>query len=198
MNHLHCNPLSRDDDYLREIKAGGDRAEAAITCLYKKYRKRAFAYTKKLISKHFDFKGSAEDLVHDSFIILIQKIQYESMYSKSLSSFWMGIIRYLFLNQLKKDERITLVRESEEMYGLDENTPETIFLQAEEMEQMEYTFSRLGPRCREILMLWIRHYTMTEIAEQVHLSNDAMARKMKHQCFQKLKELVKTGNKMPW
>lgn len=198
MNHSHGNLFSCDEDYLREIKAGGSRADAAIAGLYTQYRQRAFRYTKKLISKNHIFKGTAQDLVHDAFILMMQKMRYEPIYAKSLCSFWLGIIKNLLLNQLKKDERVILVRESEAIYGLNENTPETIYLAVEEQEQMELTFSSLGPRCREILLLWIRHYTMVEIAEQANLTNDAMARKLKHHCFQKLKELIKTGNKMPW
>ena len=62
------------------------------------------------------------------------------------------------------------------------------------MTRWKLLFSRLGSRCREILMLWINQYSMAEIAGRMNLSNACMARKIKYECFKKLKELVKSGN----
>jgi RNA polymerase sigma factor (sigma-70 family) len=197
MNHLHCHTFFRDEDYLRKIEAGGQEAEAAITCLYKKHRSRAFTAMNRLILKHPDFRGSPEDLVHDAFLVMIHKLQFESVEVRSLSGFWVGIGKNIFLNELKKDERLILVKENEEKYGLNEETPENLFLKQEARDQMAKTFARLGPRCREILLLWVNQYTMTEITQELNLTNVAMARKTKYECFKKLKELVRIGNKMP-
>jgi RNA polymerase sigma factor (sigma-70 family) len=197
MNHVHHSLFLRSDHYLREIRAGGPGADVAISSLYKKYRRRVVSAIGRLISSHPEYKGTAEDLVHDAFIIMIHKIQVESIQIRSLSGFWMGIGKNIFLNQLKKDERTVLVRDSEEMYGLNEETPEYLFLKTEEQQQMENTFSQLGSRCREILLLWINQYTMGEIAQQMNLTNAMMARKIKCECFKKLKKLVREGNKWP-
>ncbi len=197
MNHSHHYTFFRDEDYLREIKAGGPGAESAISSLYKKYRKRTFASMVRLTSRQPFYRGAPDDHVHDAFIIMIHKIQFESPKVRSLCSFWIGISKKLYLNQLKKDERYVLVREDEEEYGLNEDSPETLLLQKEEIEQMAYTFSQLGSRCREILMLWYNQHTMVEIAQRLHLSNDAMARKIKFGCFKKLKELIRKGNTKP-
>jgi RNA polymerase sigma factor (sigma-70 family) len=197
MYHLHRASAFRDEDLLLEIKAGGLRADVAMGCLYKQYRSRAYSSMKKLIAKHPLYRGSPEDLVHDSFIVLIHKIQFETFYVKSLCGFWIGVGKKLFLNQLRKDERVTLVNDHEELYGYNETTPEFLLLREEEKEQMAVAFSQLGSRCREILLLWTNRYSMSEIACRMELANDAMARKIKHACFKKLKEMVREGNKMP-
>jgi RNA polymerase sigma factor (sigma-70 family) len=197
MHHAQNHKYVQDDYFVREIKAGGSRADRAITSLYLKYRKRTYASLCRLISKNREFKGAAEDLLHDSFITLIQKIQYGPPDFYSLQGFWIGIGKNIFLNQLKKDSRILLVQEEDEKYGLEEMTPESMLLSREEEEQMILTFSQLGARCREILLLWIDQYSMVEIARKMNLSTDAMARKIKFTCFKKLKELVRIGNKMP-
>ena len=193
MNHLHCHIYLRDDDYLREIRAGGSRADTAISCLYLKHRKRIHSYLRTLISKQGAFKGVPDDLVHDSFIIMIEKIQQDAAAVRSLAGYCIGIAKWLFLNQLKKDERTVLVGDAEEKYGYDSEFQHSIVHDHEE-GKMEAAFLKLGPRCREILMLWINQYTMLEISGIMHLSNPSMARKIKYECFKKLKEIVNSGN----
>jgi len=194
MNHLHCHIFFRDDDYLREIRAGGSRAETAISCLYLKHRKRTYSYMRALISKHGEFKGSPDDLVHDAFIVMVDKIQREAISVRSLAGYWIGIGKMLFLNQLKKDQRIILVSDVEEKYGYENDSSDSIVHDREENERLETAFMQLGHRCREVLMLWVNQYTMPEIARMMQLSNVAMARKIKYECFKKLKEIVKSGN----
>lgn len=195
MNHLHCNLFLRDEDYLREIQAGGSRADIAISCLYLKYRKRTYSYMNKLVSKHEQFRGVPEDLVHDAFIIMLDKLRTDTPEVHSLGGLWIGIGKKLFLNQLKKDQRTVLVHDVEEKYGYEEDHPEAYIFSADEQLRFETAFSSLGQRCQEILLLWLNQYSMVEIAQRMSLSNDAMARKIKFECFKKLKELVKSGNK---
>lgn len=196
MTHLHSHVFLQDEDFVRDIRAGGSRAETAITGLYQLYRKRVYTSIKRLIRKHPEFRGTSEDLVHDAFILMVHKIQYTPCEIHSIPGFWIAAGKNIFLNQLKRDQKIFLVRDSEEIYGLNEQSPEIVYLNREEEEQREATFSKLGARCQEILLLWINQYTMVEIAERMNLSNDNMARKIKFECFKKLKDLVRTGNKI--
>ena len=196
MTHLHSRVFLQDEDFLREIRAGGPRAETAISRMYQLYRKRVYASMKRLIFKHPEFRGSSEDLVHDAFILMVHKIQFDECAIHSILGFWIGIGKNIFLNQLKRDQKIFLVRDSEEIYGLNELSPEIEFLNREVEELMLSTFSKLGARCQEILLLWINQFTMVEITERMHLSNDNMARKIKFECFKKLKDLVRTANKI--
>jgi RNA polymerase sigma factor (sigma-70 family) len=194
MNHLHCHRFVRDEDYLPEIRAGGSRADIAISCLYLKFKKRTYLYMERLIAQNAVFKGVPEDLVHDAFIIMIDKIQQEPISVRSLAGFWCGIGKKLFLNQLKKDQRIILVSDVDEKYTLEEVSSDWILMDEEDNDRMEIVFSKLGSRCRQILLLWINQFSMAEIAARMNLSNEAMARKIKYECFKKLKELAKSGN----
>jgi RNA polymerase sigma factor (sigma-70 family) len=125
---------------------------------------------------------------------MLEKIRNGSESVHSLGGFWIGIGRNLFLNQLKKDQRIILVEDVYDRYGTEDTSREWILQEEEENDQMERAFSRLGEKCREILLLWINRYTMIEIAQHMNLANDNMARKIKYECFKKLKEIVKTGH----
>jgi len=192
MNHLHCHTYLLDKDYIPEIQAGGAGADRAISCLYLKYRSRTYAYMSNLISKHPEYKGMADDLVQDSFIIMVDKIRVNGYTVNSLAGYWIGISKMLFLNQLKKDKRIIYVNDVEECYGYEDLTPESILFEKEEQYKLENAFAQLGPKCQEVLMLWLNQYSMAEIAQKLNLSSDAMARKVKFECFKKLKEYVKS------
>ena len=142
---------------------------------------------------HGAFIGFPDFLVHESFSIMVEKIQQDAAVVRSFAGYWIGTAKMLFLNQLKKDERIVLVGDAEEKYGYEAGLQHSIVHDHEE-NKMETAFLKLGPRCREILMLWINQYTMLEIAGLMHLSNASMARKIKYECFKKLKEIVNSGN----
>lgn len=194
MNHLPCPPFNLDEDYIREIRAGGQRAETAIHCLYMRYRKTTYSYLDRLVSRHPAIRGIADDIMHDAFIILVDKIRQGQCEVKSLGGFWIGIGKMIFLNQLKKDERVILVHDMEEQYIAAEEMPESYSLSSPDHERLEAAFYQLEARCRQILLLWIDRYSMVEIARVMNLSSDAMARKIKFHCFRKLKDLLKPGN----
>jgi DNA-directed RNA polymerase specialized sigma24 family protein len=108
--------------------------------------------------------------------------------------FWLGIARNILFNQIKKNGRINLVEDCTEFYGYHNHTQESILLQEEDDQHLENCLRRCGGRCYDILMMWVNNYPMEEIARRVNLSGPAMARKKKHQCLKKLKELLENGN----
>lgn len=197
MNHLHGHPLQQDQEYIRIIREGGPPANRAIQQVYLRYCQPVYRYLDKLIYKNALYKGLPEDLLHDAFLALVRRVQFEGLEVQSLCAYWKGIGRRLMYNQLRKDERILLVNEDEEVYGLDEDSPESLFIGREREAYLASMFSMLGPRCREVLLLWIEKYSMPEIALKLNLSSGIMARKIKYECFKKLKDLLQNGNKMP-
>ena len=195
MNHLHGHPHAQDEIYIRGITSGGAAAEQAMHDLYLMYRKKVLTYIVSAIRRFPEFKGQAEDLMHDAFIVLVHRIEASDGHVQSLFGFWIGITRHLLMNQLRKDERIILLREPEEIYS-EEETTEIQFPEPGSGELLQQSFDYLGGRCKEILLLWIERYPMHEIARRMELSGAPMARKIKHECFKKLKNLVKDGNKL--
>ncbi len=195
MNHLHGHPYPQDENYIRGIISGGAAAEKAMQDLYVQYRQQLLTYIATLVRRFPEFRGHPEDLMHDAFIVLVHRIESGDGQLRSLLAFWMGITRHLLFNQVRKDERITWLREPEENYPAQEETAETLYLVAESNELLRQTFDLLGHRCKTILLLWIERYPMQEIARKMDLSGAPMARKIKFECFKKLKNLVKAGNK---
>ena len=195
MDQLETSPLLRDEQYLIAIRTGGLPGDRAIIHLYSTYHKEVKSSIADMIRQHPGCKTEADDMVHDAFLVMLHKIQFESVHATSLKSFWTGIARRLMLNQVKKNGKITLVEDPEEFYGTVEVTPESIFLTRERNQLFESYLNLIGHRCRELLLFWIAQYSMDEIASRLNLSGAPMARKIKHLCFKKLKKLVQNGNK---
>ena len=194
MDQLKISPSIADGELILAIKSGGATGDKAIMSLYGLYHNDIKSCMKTLMSRNNKSKTCPDDFIHDSFIIMIHKIQHESQDVVSARAFWLGIARYLWLNQLKKVNKIDLVEDQEELYGWHNETPEYIFLMNERYEYVHKCLVSCSKRCHDILMLWLSGYTMQEIAERMNLSGPAMARKIKHLCFKKVKNLVIKSN----
>ncbi len=194
MDQLKTSPSFVDDDFIRTIKSGGVECDKAIMSLYGRYNDDIRGCLNTIMSRYARCKCEADDLVHDSFIVMLHKIQNESPVIVSVRAYWLGIARHLWLNQIKKNKKFALVEEAEENYSSFGITPESILLSKERYRLIDHCLSKCGGRCREILLLWISDYSMQDIADQMNLSGPAMARKIKHGCFKKLKDLVINSN----
>lgn len=190
MDQLKTSPSIADVEFIHAIKSGGLSADKAIMSLYALYHKDIRSCMTSLMSRYKRSKEKLDDIVHDSFMILLYKIEHESPVIVSVRAYWLGIARHIWLNLIKRVNRIDLVEDDEELYGYHEESPENIFLGNEKYEQLHKCMASCSKRCHEILLLWLADYTMQEIADRMNLSSPAMARKIKHKCFKKIKNLV--------
>ncbi len=196
MDQLKTSPLLKDDELIIAVKSGGLAGEKAIIALYARHHQEIKTCISKLTEKYSGCKCEPQDIVHDSFIVMLDKIQKDTLQTSSLRCFWLGIARNVWLNHVKKNKRIILVEDDQELYGSHDINPEVLFLTNEKNQLLDDYLSQCGSRCKEILLLWVSHYSSQDIADRFHLSGPAMARKIKHKCFKKLKELIEKGNKL--
>lgn len=194
MNQSENNSHSRDEQFVHDIRSGGPKGEKAILDLYTEYRKVVKSTIREVMALYPACRSEANDLLHDAFIVIILKIQSGKLRDSSLKAFWIGIARKLIQNNAKKYDRILLVREPEETYGQLEISPEEIYLITERNHEIEDRLAQFGGRCKDVLLLWMSHYSMHEIATRLDLSSARMARKLKHICFRKLKHFIAGGN----
>lgn len=96
MNHLQSHPHVQDAYWISTIRSGGAHAETAIRELYLTYKSRVTATLVKLIAQHEEVKVSKEDLLHDSFIVLIRKLEEDAEEPDSLCAYWKGIAKNYF------------------------------------------------------------------------------------------------------
>lgn len=194
MSHSPLGWWLTDQHLIARIQQGGADGHQAISLLYMKYRRQVMTSLRKNFSQFPRHNETREDILHDAFLILVQKIETGIMISQSVPAYWAGIARKLLLNQLRKNDRIICVEDPGEYYGQFESSPEDEFILHELEEKLLITFLKLEPRCQRVLELWIQRFTMHEIATMMNLSSDGMARKIKHLCFKKWKELLFGNN----
>jgi RNA polymerase sigma factor (sigma-70 family) len=194
MDQLKTSPLHCDEHLVAAIRSGGPAGDKAIMVLYGKYRNKVMKSVRLMLHSHPGGKCEPPDIVHDAFIVMIDKIRSTNHNHSSLTGYWFGIAKFLYSNQQKKMQKVMLVEDDESHYGHEVINPESIFLNNERYTTMDRVLQSAGPRCRDLLVMWFNHYSMQEIAETLHLSSPGMARKIKHMCFKKLRILLKNRN----
>jgi RNA polymerase sigma factor (sigma-70 family) len=183
-----------DADYVSAIRKGGRAGEHAVDGLYRHYRDTTLTKIRSYLRFKSGIEDDALDMAQDAFLIMIEKIRDGGYNEGSLLHFWIGITRGLLRNKHKRDARTDLTDDSQQYDNIDFESPENILLQDERREVLDQVLSRLGDRCKKVLLMWAGGYSMEEIAETLGLSSEAMARKTKYKCKNQLMELMNDIN----
>ncbi len=187
---MDCKEYLSDEDFVRDIRLGGSALDRATDCLYRTYRDSTLTKVKSYLRFRKGIEDDAVDVIQDAFLIMIEKIRDNGYNEGSLVHFWIGIARGLLRNKLKRDTRTDLIEESTQYDQADIQTPEYLLLNAEKRDLLDSVLSKLGDRCKKVLLMWAGGYSMEEIAEKLELSSEAMARKIKYKCKNQLMELL--------
>ena len=194
MDRLKTSPSSVDDELITAVRSGGPAGDHAVMRLYKLYHKDIASCMRHFILGHGKWYGDAEDITHDSFIVMIDKIRSGTPYLITARAFWLGIAKYIWLNQQKKNKLSYVVNDNDAFYGLSEITPESAILYKERFRQIEIYLSHLNPKYRALMLMWLSDYSMQEIADHLHLSGPNVARKIKFICCRKLRTMLNEKN----
>lgn len=187
---MNCTEYASDQDYVRDIRKGGRAQDRAIDCLYRAHRPDVLNMVRSFLRFRSGIQDDAADMVQDAYLIMVEKIRDGGYNQGSLVHFWTGITKGLLRNKLKRDARTDLTDDHNQFEETDIATPEFLLLDAEEKSRLEQILDRLGPKCKQVLMLWAGGYSMEEIASEMELSSEAMARKTKYRCKNQLMELI--------
>ena len=185
----------RDKEIIENILKGGQSRQKGIREIYQQDNLR-----EKVIHYVMQNKGKREDgqdVFHEGIILLDRNIREQKFRGdSSLSLYLYGICRLIWMNQLRKHQKVDLQENNDAMDGVLEHTPETTFISHEKRSTLQSLLNRLGEKCKKVLELWQLSYSMEEIAQQMGLSSEKMARKSKYRCQKALIELVK--NEPEW
>jgi RNA polymerase sigma factor (sigma-70 family) len=179
-----------DEDFVSAIRKGGRSGEHAVDSLYRKYRDSTLSKTRSYLRFRSGIEDDAQDVAQDAFLIMVEKIRDGGYNEGSLLHFWIGITRGLLRNKHKRDARTDLTEDSQQYDSADVESPEQVLLHEERREVLDQVLSKLGERCKKVLLMWAGGYSMEEIAETLELSSEAMARKTKYKCKNQLMELM--------
>lgn len=181
--------ISNDSSLLDEIKNGGMRRQQAIATIYgdKQLKNQVIGFVR-------NNSGSSEegvDIFHEGIIALddnVRKDKYRG--DGNIKAYLYSICRFLWLNRLKKNKRMTYTEDTTTLDQVSLDTPESLSLQDEQKQILQQLLQMLGEKCQQILELWKLSYSMEEIAEKVGLDNAGIARRQRYNCYQKLLSIV--------
>ena len=194
MDRLKTSPSSVDDDLFTAVRSGGPAGDRAVMRLYSLYHKDITSCMRLFLIRHGQWYGEAEDITHDSFIVMIDKIRCDNPCITTARSFWLGIAKYMWLNQNKRNKLMCMANDEDHFYGTSEITPESILINKERFRRIEIYLSHFNPKYRTLMLMWLSDYSMQEIAEQLHLSGAHVARKIKFMCCKRMKAMLHKNN----
>ena len=162
------------------IKQGKDRE--VIPLLYKK----VFPVVERYITKNSGRKEDAYDVFQDALMVFYRQIVKDEFNSKyKVFGYMYRLSINLWINKIKKDQRINLTEEMEEI--AEENIVEDRFTTTYDEGILKKLFSTIGEKCIELLTYTIYNdMLMEDIMLRMDFSS-VNAVKMQHmRCKQKL------------
>lgn len=187
---MDCTKYQTDADFAEAIRQGGRDRDSATECLYRRYHSQALRMSGKMVSYKSGQQDDIADLLHDAFLVMVEKICHGGYNQGALLHFWIGITKGLLRNKMKRDTRTDLVDDNTRLDIEDMDSPEEVLLTGEKRQTVDALLSRLGEKCKRVLLLWAGGYSMQEIADKLELSSEAMARKTKYKCKNQLMEML--------
>ena len=134
----------------------------------------------------------AEDMFQEGIIVLDRNIRNgKYRHEGSLESYFISTCKLLWMNASRKKSRVDYSEDISEVNIEKANSPEDQFLEEEVKELLAESLSQLDERSQKILKLWQLSYSMKEIAHELGISSEGMARKLKFQSLKKLTAIIK-------
>ena len=177
----------KDDQIIEGIKAGGNRADQALEQIYLHHRTMITHF----VMKNHGSRSQAQDILQETVITFYEKVRNGSYVQQSkISTFLYAIARFTWLNVLKRRETTSRIIETQDASGVDPG-PIPEILEQESVELINTVFDKLGDGCRQVLHMSIfDHYSMQEIADNMHYQNAQVVRNKKFKCLRQLKNLL--------
>lgn len=152
--------------------------------------KKLYGYlpvVKKFVMRNSGTRQEAEDIFQEALIIFYNKARQEDfVLSSHINTYLFGICRLLWMDELKKKNRVL------KQDVLSENNLQAeLFTDIEDdrkIKQAQMAVMKLGDKCRELLELfYFKKLGMQEIAARLGLGSEKTAKNQKYRCIEKAK-----------
>ncbi len=188
---MNCTEFKTDEEYVIALRSGGRNRDRATDCLYRRDRRQVVIGLQRFVGYNSGQHDEVKDLAQDAFIVMVEKICDGGYNDGSLLHFWIGIAKGYLRNKVKRDARMNLVDDPLQFDGMDIESPESLMISLQQREILDRMLDAIGERCKRVLMMWARDYSMREITSELDFSSEAMARKTKFKCKHKLVAMMK-------
>jgi len=180
-----------DEEIIRLIKVGKD-LENPVSYLYAEH----FENLTNFIRKNKGSQQDAEDTFQETIIVFVDMVQREKFRGESsVKTFLYAIARNVWLNQLKKRDRM-FVRDIESY----DNNPRELqdvqetLIRNESKQKVLDLIDQLGDTCKKILIYYYYdNLSMKEIYERMHYESEQVVRNQKYKCMKKLIDWIESN-----
>ena len=178
-----------DSQIIEAIKNGGRGRQDVIRFLYQEaaLRSKIIQFVQRNSGNFHD----GQDLFHEGIIVVDRNIREGKFKEESsIHGYLFSICRFLWMNQIRKQSKMSYTEDNSRLDSIEETTPESILFSEEQKSVLRNLINQLGERCQKIMELWKLSYSMEEIAKELNFSSAAMARKNKYRCHKSLMEII--------
>ncbi len=146
---------------------------------------------KHLILKNSGSEEAAKDIFQDAIIVLNNKLkQPDFTLTSSIKTYLYSVARFLWMNQLKKNKREAPLLDDYQFIPIEAKALVTLE-QDEKSEALQGIINQLGKDCKVVLnAYYFERLRMKEIAKQMKLANEQVARNKKSKCLAQLRKLA--------
>ena len=178
-----------DQQLLLAFQQGGYALEQAMRWLYLESdcRREILTY---VAGKNGSLED-AEDVFQDGVKQLILNVRAGKFRGEgSVQGYLFGMCRNFWHRRFQQQMRDKQYAGKVKQETVVPDTPESLAEKEEREANLEKLLMSLGEKCRKVLVLWKLNYSMKEIADEMSYKSEGVARKKKHQCFQKLLSII--------
>lgn len=131
----------------------------------------------------------AKDVFQDALLIIYDKSKDPGFrLTSKFSTYFLGICRNLVGNLFQKKYKRDVTISEELKYIEDEPVD---YVERDKKKLFDQARAQLGADCRQLLDLFFQGVSMLEIAQTLGFASDGYAKRRKHQCKERLVDLVK-------
>lgn len=174
------------DKLVAQIRSGKAGRDKVISELY--FNDRLKSKVKSIVVKYGGRPDDFDSVFNTTLMQFVKSVLNKEDFrlEVNLEAYLVGIARYVWLAEVKKNNK-NRYEDMDDQYDLGSSyTPETMLIDQGRKELLHDLLGKLGGNCREVLMHWANGFKMTEIAEMMNYKSDSMARTKKYKCFKEL------------
>ncbi|MDJ1471973.1 RNA polymerase sigma factor [Cytophagaceae bacterium DM2B3-1] len=180
-----------DEEIIQLVKFGRN-LEQPISYLYTEH----FENLTNFIRKNKGSQQDAEDIFQETIITFVDLVEREKFRGESsIKTFLYAIARNIWLNELKKRDRM-FIRDTEsyEPQSKESEDLQEALIKNESKQKVLELIEQLGETCKKILVYYYyENLSMKEIYERMHYESEQVVRNQKYKCMKKLIDWIDTN-----
>jgi RNA polymerase sigma factor (sigma-70 family) len=185
-----------DSELITMICSGNEgKREKALRQLYND--KSIRITVSQYVSNTGGSSQDTDDVFQESIITLDNCLRNNRFGNRStLKTFLIGICKWTWYSMKRKQKRVNLTDDMNQMDSDDFINPEVLMLDDERVNIVRDLLQKLGGKCKQLLELYQLNYSMQEIADSVGFENMQSSKNAVAKCRNNFKELLMSQSEL--